>query len=106
MAARAKTDRAPGAEGENEKQVPADPRGEALRRLQAQVADHHAENDPVYSYEGDPVAAGGGVKVGVVFDHYQLRVDGVWRSFVKGDVLEVSKDDADRGESLEGLKRL
>lgn len=106
MAARNGEERAPGAD-ETTKNAPAkDSRAEALKALQAQADARRESLDPEPVFEGDPVAAGGDVKVGVVFDHYQLNVGGVWRTFKKGDVLKVSKDDADRGESLEGLKRL
>lgn len=106
-ARRSGEERAPGAD-ETTTKAPAgrDARAEALLALQAQVDTRREQTDPAPSFTGDPVAAGGDVKVGVVFDSYQLRVDDAWRRFAHGSVLSVSKADADRGESIGGLKRL
>lgn len=106
MAARAGEERAPGADETTKKGPVKDSRAEALKALQAQADARRESLDPEPAYESEAVAAGGDVKAGVVFDHYQLHVDGVWRTFKKGDVLSVSKADADRGESIGGLKRL
>lgn len=105
-ARRSGEERAPGADETTTKDAVKDARAEALKALQAQADAHREATDPEPSFEGDPVAAGGDVKVGVVFDSYQLRVDDAWRRFAHGSVLSVSKADADRGESIGGLKRL
>lgn len=107
MAARKGEERAPGADEETTKATGSrDPRAEALKALQAQADTRREAENPAPAFEGDPVDAGGTVKVGVLFDRYQLRVDDVWRTFEKGAVLKVSEEVADRGESIEGLKRL
>lgn len=106
-ARRSGEERAPGAD-ETTTKAPAgrDARAEALRALQAQADAHREATEPEPSFEGDAVAAGGDVKVGVVFDSYQLRVDDTWRRFPAGTVLTVDEKTADRGETIGGLKRL
>ena len=106
MAVRKGEDRAPGADEETKTATAKDPRAEALKALQQQADTRRAAEAPEPTFEGDAVDAGGDVKVGVVFDRYQVRVGDVWRKFEKGAVLNVSKDVADRGEAIEGLKRL
>lgn len=106
-ARRSSEERAPGADETTTKATAGrDARAEALKALQAQADTHREATNPEPSFEGDAVAAGGDVKVGVVFDSYQLRVDDAWRRFAHGSVLSVSKADADRGETIGGLKRL
>ena len=105
-ARRSGEERAPGADETTTKAPARDARAEALKALQAQADANREATEPEPSFEGDAVAAGGDVKVGVVFDSYQLRVDDAWRRFAHGSVLSVSKADADRGESIGGLKRL
>lgn len=100
-------DRAPGADAETTKTTGGrDARAEALKALQAQADTHREATAPDLSFTGDPVAAGGDVKVGVVFDSYQLHVDDAWRRFPAGTVLTVDEKTADRGETIGGLKRL
>lgn len=107
MPARKSDERAPGADEETTK-APAgrDARAEALLALQAQVDTRREQTDPAPSFTGDPVAAGGDVKVGVVFDSYQLHVDDAWNRFPAGTVLSVDEKTAVRGETIGGLKRL
>lgn len=107
MPARKSDERAPGADEETTK-APAgrDARAEALLALQAQADTRREQTDPAPSFTGDPVAAGGDVKVGVVFDSYQLHVDDAWHRFPAGTVLSVDEKTANRGETIGGLKRL
>lgn len=66
-------------------------------------------------FAGDPVDAGGTVKCGVLFDKYMVQltrevdgktVPGEVVTAVKGQVVKVTAEVADRGESLGGLVRL
>lgn len=106
-ARKAGEERAPGAD-ETTTKAPAgrDARAEALLKLQAQADASRETTDPALAFDGDAVPAGGDVKVGVLFDAYQLRVDDAWRRFPAGAVLAVDEKTADRGETIGGLKRL
>lgn len=107
-AKRTESERAAGADAEaTEAAAQSDPRMEYLRKMQ-EDADTASGSRSLFDPEikGDPIPAGGDVKVVVLLDKYHIKVDDVYQTFERGNVLLVSEAIAKRGVKFDGLKRL
>lgn len=107
-AKRTESERAAGADAEaTEAVAQSDPRMEYLRKMQEGVdAEWQYDSKMNPKIEGDPIPAGGDVKVVVLLDKYHVKVDDVYQTFERGNVLLVSEAVAKRGVKFDGLKRL